>query len=446
MAEVVDIKLPYLFEARDYQQGIMTQVPRYYSRGVFVHHRRAGKDKSAWNKLIKEALKTKAIYYYFFPTYKQGRKAIWDAIDPRTGLKFLDHIPKALLKKKNDTEMKIILANDSLIQIVGTDDYNAVMGTNPYGCVFSEYALQDPRAWEYIRPILRENKGWAIFVYTPRGMLNHGFRLYQTAMSSDDWYAEVKTVNDTKRDDGSPVVSEEDIQKERDEDMPDEMIEQEYFCNFEGFVQGAYYAKQMREARNDKRVSSVPYDSKFEVYTAWDLGVDDSTTIWFFQLIDKEIRFIDYLEDSGEGLGFYAKELDKKPYKYGDHYLPHDGEARKLAERAETPRQILERLSIKPIRIIKRPRDTQAVKRGIQAGRNILSQCYFDKAKCSKGIAALENYHAEYDEVKKKLGDAPHHDHTSHGADSFRTFAVGFRPITKKRRSVSEMMDRRLRA
>lgn len=440
----LEIKLPYLFKRREYQKGLWTQVPKYYSKGVFIHHRRAGKDKTAWNKLIKEAMKKVAVYYYFFPTYKQGRKVIWDGIDPGSGIKFLDHIPKLLLKKKNDTEMKLTLVNNSIIQIVGTDDFDAIMGTPPYGCVFSEYALQDPRAWDYIRPILRENKGWAIFIFTPRGK-GHGFDLYRMSQIVDDWYVEVMTVKDTKRDDGSSVYTEEDIQKEREEGMPEEMIQQEYFCSFEGFIQGAYFSKQIDQARKDKRITEVPHVAGNEVYTAWDLGVDDSTTIWLFQVISMQIRFIDYYENSGEGLGHYVKWLHSKPYVYGDNYLPHDAEHRKLGEIVETPQEILERLGIKPIIIVKRARDTLAVLHGIEAARNIISQCWFDVQKCARGLKSLECYHAEYDEVKKKLGNKPEHDHTSHASDSFRTFAVGFHFKGKKNKSVSEMMDSKRR-
>lgn len=423
--ETREISLPYKFKPREYQKGIMTQIPKYYSRGVFVHHRRAGKDRTAWNKLICEAAKKKAIYYYFFPTYRQGRKAIWDGIDPSTGMSFLDHIPKELLAKKNDTEMKITLSNGSLIQIVGTDDYNAILGTPPYGCVFSEYSLQDPRAWEYIKPILRENKGWAIFLYTPRGK-NHGYDIYIMAQNSEDWYAELLTIRDTKRDDETPVLSEEDIKKEREEGMAEEMVQQEYFCSFTGFIQGNYYSKQIEQAVKDERIGDVPHVSGHEVYTAWDLGMDDSTTIWFFQAIGLQIRLIDYYENSGEGLSHYMKIIKEKSYVYGDHYLPHDVEVRELGT-GISRRETLINLGLKSIITVKRARDQQSILNGIEAGRNLLSRCWFDKKKCVWGIKALENYRAEYDEEKRKLGNAPEHDWSSHGC-----FVGDTQIITKK--------------
>jgi hypothetical protein len=218
---------------------------------------------------------------------------------------------------------------------------------------------------------------------------------------------------------------------------------QEYYCSFESVQLGAYYAKQILAAKADKRIGAYPWIPQFEVYTAWDLGVDDATTIWFFQHINGQYRFIDYYENTGEGMGHYAKELDKKPYKYGDHYLPHDAAYRVQAENAETREQILQRLGYRSTRIVERAKDIQAVLTGIETGRNMLSQCYFDEVKCFRGLQALEGYHAEYDESKKKMGNAPYHDWTSHGADAFRTFAVGYAPKkTFDKNKVYSLIDR----
>jgi hypothetical protein len=236
------VTVPHAFIPRLYQERLYNCLANGYKRGVAIWHRRAGKDKTLFNLTVKEAYKAPGVYYYFFPTYNQGKKILWDGIDPRTGLKFLDHIPPEILEKKTDTEMKITLNNRSIIQVVGTDNFDSIMGTNPRGCVFSEFSLQDPRAWDYIRPILRENNGWALFVYTPRGK-NHGWELYRMAQAQRDWFTSLLTARETRREDGTPVITEADIEKDRAEGMSDELIEQEYYCSFEGFVQGAYYAK-----------------------------------------------------------------------------------------------------------------------------------------------------------------------------------------------------------
>lgn len=418
--------IPHRFSPRKYQLNMMGAIPSGYKRYVGIWHRRAGKDKTAFNFVVSQAIQKKAVYYYFFPTYRQGRKVLWEGIDPRTGLKYTDHIPLTLIAKKNDSEMKIELVNGSLIQVVGTDNWDSVMGTPPLGCVFSEYSLQDPRAWDYIRPILRENDGWAIFIYTPRGR-NHGYTLFKMAVKSADWYVEKLTVNDTRRDDGTAVITDADIDKDRSEGMDEDLIQQEYYCSFEGAVVGAYFSKQLQQSRKDGRITRVPYVPGIPVDTYWDLGMDDSTTIWFIQsLHTKEIRVIDFIEDSGEGIAHYAKILKEKPYVYGEHFFPHDVEVRELGT-GKSRKEVAENYGIKPLTTIERPRDSEAVNAGIEAGRNFLSRCYFDDQKCQRGLEALESYHKEYDEENKVFRNRPMHDWSSHAADAFRTFAMGFK-------------------
>jgi phage terminase large subunit len=398
-----------------------------YLRYLGVWHRRGGKDKTALNVTIKEMGKVPGNYYYFFPTYNQGRKILWDGIDPRTGIKYLDHFPPELMASKpNETQMKVKFRNGSVWQIVGTDDFNAIMGTNPIGCVFSEYSLQNPQAWEYIKPILAENKGWAIFIYTPRGK-NHGFTLYKMALNNPDWYVERLTVNDTARDDGSPVISPADIETERAEGMDDDLINQEFYCSFEGYLVGAYYAKQLKQARADGRITRVPYVPTLPVETFWDLGMDDSMTIWFVQPVGPaEIRIIDYYENNGEGLSHYAKVLKEKPYVYNRHNMPHDAKVRELGT-GKSRQEVAESFGIKPVEII----DDIGINNGIEAVRNIFPRCYFDEVKCQRGLDALESYTKEYDEEKKCFKDKPLHNWASHGADSFRMFGVGFRDRVK---------------
>jgi hypothetical protein len=225
--------------------------------------------------------------------------------------------------------------------------------------------------------------------------------------------------------------------------MSEEMIQQEYYCSFEGGERGAYYAKQLVQARADKRICKVPHVSGQEVHTFWDLGIDDSMTIWFMQQIGKEFRFIDYYENSGFGLEHYAKVLKGLPYVYGNHYMPHDAEIREMtnSEIALSRREVSENLGIKPIITVSRVRSVdKLVQVHIPAVRNVLSQCYFDESKCERGLSALEGYRAEYDDTKKMLSNRPLHDWCSHGADAFRTFAVGYvSPVED--RSVTALME-----
>ena len=245
------IKLPYNYLPRWYQEPFFEALQDGYKRFDLVWHRRAGKDITIVNATAVAMSDTDnktgyggiGSYYYFFPTFAQGKKVIWDGMT-REGTKFTDFIPERLRLQTWNDEMKIRLRNGSMFQIIGTDNFDAVMGTNPIWCVFSEYALQNPNAWEYIRPILRENKGIAIFPYTPRGR-NHGYDLhYNVALKNPDtWFSQTLPVDVTK------VLTTEEIEQERKEGMSDEMIAQEYYCSFSMGVEGAYYAKYVQEVR-----------------------------------------------------------------------------------------------------------------------------------------------------------------------------------------------------
>lgn len=411
----MEINLPHHFDPRPYQLPIMQAMEQGYRRAVWVAHRRSGKDKTAFNILVPKTQERVGTYYYFFPSYAQGRKVIWDGAD-RDGFRFISHIPKQLIESKNDSEMKIRLKNGSLIQLVGTDNYDSIMGTNPVGCVFSEYSIQDPKAWDFIRPILRENDGWALFIYTPRGK-NHGYELFEMAKENPEWFAEKLTVEDTG------VLSPEDIDAERREGMDEELIQQEYYCSFESSLQGAYYASQLKEAAADGRITSVPYDRRVPVDTWWDLGIGDSTTIWFTQSIGQEVRFIDYYENQGEGLQHYAQYLRDLDYVYGTHNMPHDIDVKELGT-GQSRKEIAESLGIRPLRVVPK----LPIEDGINAARMIFNRCWFDEKKCAVGINALHNYVKEWDEKRQEFKRKPLHNWASHAADSFRYFAVGHRP------------------
>lgn len=357
-------------------------------------------------------------YYYLFPTYKQGKKVLWNGMD-RDGFKFTDHIPEGIRKRTLDQEMLIETNNGSIMQVVGSDNIDSIVGANPVGIVLSEWALQNPAAWDYLRPILAENNGWAIFIYTPRGK-NHGWKTLEMARQYPElWYSEVLTAEDTG------AIPAHILQQERKEiinkDGNDALYQQEYMCSFEVPIQGAYYAKQLMQADTDGRISNVPYDTAVEVNTAWDLGIDDAMSIWLYQLCGREIHIIDYLEGSGEGLAYYIKILKEKPYVYGTHYAPHDIKVRELGtgkSRLETAKNL--GIEFEVARML-------PINDGIEAVRNILSRCWFDSSKCEKGLSALRSYHKEWDELHQVFRLKPTHDWSSHGADSFRTLAVGHR-------------------
>lgn len=427
----MEITLPHNFQPRNYQLSILKALDSDIKRAVWIVHRRGGKDKTLWNMMIKKAHERIGIYYYLLPTYAQARKIIWDGID-RDGFKFLDHIPDVLVKSKNIADMKIDLKCGSIIQLVGTDNYNSIVGTNPVGCVFSEFALQDPMAWGLIRPILAENDGWAVFNYTPRGK-NHGWDLYNIA-KQNNWFHEVLTVNDTKREDGTPVITPEMIEEERRTGMDEDLIQQEYFCSFSGAISGSYYGKQMKDLEAQGRMLKGLYEPTCRVQTWWDLGMDDSMSILFTQVIGREIRFIDYFESSGEGLAYYAKILADKPYVYECHNFPHDASVRELGT-GKSREEVAKSLGIRPLKVVPR---VEKKEDGIQAVRSILPRVWIDIEKCKRLIDALLNYSHEYDEKNKCWKPTPKHSWASHGNDSVQTFALGYKDVMIEQFSENE--------
>ena len=434
---VENIQIPYNFNPRPYQFELLRALDSGYTRAIAVWSRRAGKDKTLLNLVVKKALERVGVYYYFFPTYTQGRKVIWDGID-NAGFKFLDHIPKELIASRNATEMKITLTNGSLIQIVGTDDVDKVRGTNPVGCVFSEFAWQNPMAWDIVRPILRANGGWAVFNSTPFGE-NHFHTLWTRALDNPEWFTQMVTVETALDNDGQQYITDEDIAEELASGMSEDLIEQEFFCSFRANTGGFYYRKQLTEAKDMNRICNVPYDEAVLVDTWWDLGIGDQTSIWFTQTVGKEIHVIDYYANSGEGLQHYARELQNKKYVYGVHHLPHDANARELGT-GRSRFEVMEELLGHNIEVVPR----LAVDDGIQAGRLIFTHCWFDETKCAKGLEALANYHREWDDKNKVFKNTPSHDWSSHAADAFRYFAVGY-TIPRRQRSRKDDYLRRMK-
>lgn len=399
-------------------------------RSLLIWHRRAGKDEVALHEAAVAAFKRPATYWHMLPEYAQARKAIWNAVNPHTGIRRVDEaFPHELRENTNDHEMFIRFKSGSTWQVVGSDRYNAAVGTPPAGIVFSEWALSNPAAWGYLAPILLENGGWARFITTPRGR-NHVKKLLDMARKRDDWFAEVLTVDDTG------AVSKEAVEEQRQEyhalfgeDAGDALIEQEYYCSFEAAILGAYWGKEIATAERDGRITSVPYDAALPVHTAWDLGVGDSTAIWFFQLLGPQVRVIDHYEAHGYAVDHYVDVLKERGYKYGNDYVPHDAKVREWTNSgpggvAKTRVETMIGLKRKPTLIPDHKLDD-----GINAARRTLTRCVFDAVKCANGIEALRQYKRDWDDDARVFRDRPDHDWTSHTADAFRYLAMAWQQL-----------------
>lgn len=400
------------FRPRDYQKPIFDAFfNKKFKRLVVILPRRAGKDLTCWNILIRDAINEVGVYYMIYPTYTQGKKILWNSITIQ-GERFLDYIPKRIIAGVNSSDMRIALVNGSIIQIIGSDDPDRIVGTNPRGVVFSEYALQNPRIYSLISPILSANLGWAIFISTPRGR-NHFWELYNMAMNSPAWWTIKLGLNETRH------ISYEEVERDMREGlMSPDLVQQEYFSSFSAGVEGSYYCKYLDKMRLSNQLGVVPWESGFPVHTAWDIGVRDSTSIIFFQTIGQVVRIIEYYENSKEGLEHYTKYVLSKDYQYGKHIAPHDIRVKEFGSgmtRIDKARQLGVRFTIA---------GNISIVDGIEAVRSTLSKVWIDEAKCAKLIKAIENYRQEWDDKRKVYKDKPLHDNFSHAADALRYMCI----------------------
>lgn len=417
------ITIPNQWVPRKYQLPLWRYLESGGKRAVAVWHRRGGKDSLALNWTAVACHKRVGVYWHMLPTLKQGRKVVWDGID-KQGRRFIDQaFPEEIRKSTNNQEMRIELKCGSIWQVVGSDNYDGLVGANPVGVTFSEYSVADPAAWRFISPILKENDGWALFIYTPRGK-NHGFKLFQMAKKNPRWYCELLTLEQSK---AYPISI---VDEEREDGMPEETIQQEYYCSFDAAIQGSYYGKYIKTLKESGRLTRVPWEPKLPVHTGWDIGMDDDTDIWFAQQHRNEIRIIDHYANRGFGFEHYSKELQSKPYTYGDHYLPHDIEVRNM-DREEIPRtrrDILEGLLNQEVTVNNSYPGCK--EDGIQAVRILLPRMYFDIS-LEDDLEDLALYASVYNE-KKRIYE-PAHDWTSHKADSMRSLCVGLKEDRPRR-------------
>ena len=408
---MAEITIPHDWQPLAHQKALWRYLEGGGKRAVAVWHRRAGKESTTLNWTAVSAIQKVGVYWHMLPTAAQARRVVWQAID-REGRRVIDQVfPEPLRKRIRNDEMEIELKNGSLWQLVGSDNYDRLVGSNPSGVVFSEYSLTDPRAWDYVRPILAENGGWAVFIFTPRGK-NHAWELYEMARSNTDWFCESLSVEDTH------AISPAAIEQERRSGMSNALIQQEFYASFEAENEGSYYGRLMEEAEREGRITRVPYDPAIPVHTFWDLGMADEMALWFVQLAGQEYHVIDYYENNGEALSHYVQLMQSKPYIYGQAHLPPDAKVRELGT-GKSRLEVLTALGVKPVLV-----PGLSIADGIEAVRSLLPRCWFDREKCALGIRHLAAYHREFDEKRQVWRAQPVHDYSSHAADAFRYFAV----------------------
>ena len=421
---------------RPYQRRAWRYLENGGTRALLIWHRRAGKDEVALNWTAVASQMRVGNYWHMLPQASQARKSMWDAMNPHTGRRRIDDVfPFDMRANTRDSDMFIRFKNGSTWQLVGSDNFDHLVGSSPIGLVFSEWPLSDPRAWAMLRPILLENGGWAIFPYTPRGK-NHGWSLKESASVDDSWLVDIKTVDQTHLFDQRQLATElREYIRENGPDDGQAMFDQEYHVSFNAAIRGAYYAKWIEKAEEEGRLTKVPYDGNSLVTTAWDIGIGDPVAIWFLQPVGRELRVIDYYENNGQGIDHYAGIIHGKPYIYQEHILPHDAGARELGT-GKSIEAMLRKMDLK-VRIAPKV----SIQSGIHNVRALLSRMVFDREKCSRGLDALRHYHAEYNEKLKVVLDEPCHDWSSHAADAIRMLAVAWRDKMKGREREYEPLE-----
>jgi len=420
------ISLPNGWEPRDYQRPLWNYLEKGGKRAIGIWHRRAGKDDVLLHRTAVAAFERPATYWTALPEYAQARKALWAAVNPHTGRRRIDEaFPQELRENTNDNEMFIRFKNGSTWQLIGSDRYDGLVGAGVAGVTFSEFALANPSSWGYIRPMVEENNGWAAFITTPRGR-NHAKAMFDMAKANPKWFAEALSIEDTG------ALSAEQIKESIDEyvalygeDMGRAQFEQEYLCSFNAAILGAFYAREMLAVRNSGRVQEFePVEGK-PVHTAWDIGVRDDTSIWWFQVISGKVFILDCYTASGVGVDHYAEICHAKGWLRGNDYVPHDAKVKEWGT-GRTRTETMRGLGLNPVLV---PMATKLD--GVQAVRSTLPKCVFHTRTEPIGMSALEQYRREWDDEKKTFKASEVHDWTSHLADAFRYLSLAWRNVVE---------------
>jgi hypothetical protein len=384
---------------------------------VIVAHRRCGKTVLCINDLIYRALiedKEDGRYAYVAPYMSQAKTIAFD---------YLLKYSRPVMAKSNQAELWVELVNGARIRLFGADNPDALRGLYLDGVVLDEYADMKPSIFgAVLRPLLADRKGWCTFIGTPKGH-NAFWEVYNNATQDKSWYVKVLRASQTGLLDQAEL---DDAAKT----MTQDQYLQEFECDFESAILGAYYGKEMRALTDAGRITEIEYDPLFPVHTAWDLGYSDDTAIWWYQVVHGEIRLLDYHSSNGQPVAFYAGIIqareEERGYKYGTHWLPHDARAKTLSSNRSVIEQLGDKIPLKTIKIT----PNLKLQDGIQASRLALTRAWFDH-KCTDGIECLRQYQREYDEDKKVFRDKPRHDWTSHGADAFRYLAIVWKDEAK---------------
>lgn len=425
---MASIILPNGWTPRPYQRPLWDFLEKGGKRAIAAWHRRAGKDDVLLHRTAVAMFERPASYWHCLPEFEQARKAIWTAVNPHTGKRRIDEaFPPEIRESKDEQSMFLRLKNGATWQLIGSDRYNNLVGAGVAGVTFSEFALANPSAWGYIRPMLEENEGWAAFISTPRGR-NHFKSLLDMARSNPAWFAEVLSIHDTGA--LTPEQIEESLKEYialYGEDLGRAQFEQEYEVSFNAAIIGAFYAREMSQVRKEGRIDDIEAIEGRPVHRAWDIGVRDDTSIWWFQVVGGQVFILDCYSQSGVGLDHYADVVAKRREAHGwldgVDFVPHDARVKEWTT-GRTRVETMVEYGLNP-QLCKSATKLD----GVNAARRTLQRAVFHPRTEEVGIAALEQYRREWDDEKKAFKVSEVHDWTSHLADAFRYLSLSWQAI-----------------
>lgn len=407
---------------RDFISAFFSGKYKYFMECI---HRRGGKDASAFSAIWLMASIEPGNYVYTLPKIGQARNVVWEGKDLE-GRRWIDQIPRPLILKMHETSCKIYFVNGSILHITGADNLlQSHLGSNLKGIVVSEFQKTNPKVWDYVRPILKRSNGIAIFLYTAFGK-GHAYRLFQTNKDRKLWHCRKLTVAQTEDNDGKPIFSESQIQEERDSGMDEALVLQEYYCDEDAPIKGAFFAYELKQAEDDGRIiEQYEVDPHLPVHTSWDLGSSDTNSIWFFQfdrgffyyfnLVNEHYRSIEYygelLQDIKSDMGFR---------QYGHHFMPHDVANTDYGVAKSRRLQFIEH-GVRPhyvprVRVIER----------VQVARYQFKNVIISRAGCEHGIDALRVTRPGWDDDKQVQTSDEVHDWSSHISAAFQYGLVGW--------------------
>lgn len=425
------IELPaYKWEPRPQQLRAWNALARGVRTAVLAWHRRMGKDEIALHNAAIKAMQRVGNYWHMLPMQEQARKALWEGVNPRTGrVRWKDAFPEEIIKHVDNQGMKVTFVNDSTWQLLGSDNYNSLVGSTPVGITMSEAALADPAAFGYFRPILLENNGWSLHISSVRGR-NHFKSLFDSVSKDPNGFAELLSAEDTGIFTELQLIAERKFYIDQyGSAFGNALFEQEYLSNWDAAIIGAVWGDELKNLRLDGRAAPFIYDPRHPVYTSWDIGVGDPTYVLFWQIIGNRPRLIDWYSSTDTGVDHYVEVLSKKPYYYAKHIGPHDiinrggGSANSWFEQGRKLGLNFERM------------ENTAKLDSIAAGSYLIRQMEVNTsgvqvedpmADCEFLLSAFTQYRFSFDQERKVMSKNPVHDWTSHPSDALMTFALWF--------------------